>query len=118
VLNPLGVPSRMNVGQILEVHLGLGGQGAGLQDSCDAASPRPLPRKFVVSSIRSTTPVASRRIWTNSPMSKYRDGRNLTNGVPFATPVFDGAKEEEIKDMLALAGMPSRPDDVVRWPYR
>jgi DNA-directed RNA polymerase subunit beta len=120
VLNPLGVPSRMNVGQILEVHLGLGGQGPGLSRSATCFVVRPLPRKCVVSSIRSTTATASRKSldraerWRN-----HGDGRQPRSGVPFATPVFDGAKEEEIKEMLATgrhAGV--RPDDVVRRPHR
>ncbi len=106
VLNPLGVPSRMNVGQILETHLGWACAGLGLQD-------RPGGRR---STTPSTTPSRSRR----SLKKVYGDdetikslgekdlvelGSNLRHGVPIATPVFDGAKEADIEHMLDLAGL-------------
>jgi DNA-directed RNA polymerase subunit beta len=107
VLNPLGVPSRMNVGQILEVHLGLAAKGLGHK---------------IGAMLRAQGSVKEMRgfldqIYNSSGKSENLDelndvevmemASNLTSGVPFATPVFDGAKEEEIKAMLALAGMPS-----------
>ena len=107
VLNPLGVPSRMNVGQILEVHLGLAAKGLGQK---------------IGAMLRAQGSVKEMRgfldqIYNSSGKSENLDelndtevmemASNLKAGVPFATPVFDGAKEEEIKAMLALAGMPS-----------
>jgi len=107
VLNPLGVPSRMNVGQILEVHLGLAAKGIGqkigamLRADANAREVRGFLDQVYNSKGRTEN------------LDELSDGevielaRNLEDGVPFATPVFDGAKEEEIKAMLALAGMPS-----------
>ena len=107
VLNPLGVPSRMNVGQILEVHLGLAAKGLGhkigamLRAQASAKEVRGYLDKVYNSNGKA------------EDLDQLNDGEiiemagNLTSGVPFATPVFDGAKEEEIKAMLALAGMPS-----------
>jgi len=107
VLNPLGVPSRMNVGQILEVHLGLAAKGLGHKIGAM------LRAQGSVKEMRSFL----EQIYNSSGKSENLDelndaelmemASNLKNGVPFATPVFDGAKEEEIKAMLALAGMPS-----------
>jgi DNA-directed RNA polymerase subunit beta len=107
VLNPLGVPSRMNVGQILEVHLGLAAKGLGHQNWRNAAPAGDGHRGCVASSTRSTTAPAN-----PEDLDQLSDGEilemagNLEAGVPFATPVFDGAKESEIKGVLALAGMP------------
>ncbi|WP_205201505.1 DNA-directed RNA polymerase subunit beta [Azonexus hydrophilus] len=107
VLNPLGVPSRMNVGQILEVHLGLAAKGLGqkigamLRAQASAKEVRAFLDQIYNSSGKS------------EDLDSLNDNEiielagNLQGGVPFATPVFDGAKEEEIKAMLALAGMPS-----------
>jgi len=106
VLNPLGVPSRMNVGQILEVHLGLAAKGLGykigdmLRRNANAKEVRGFLEDIYNSSGKS------------EDLGELNDGEimemagNLQEGVPFATPVFDGAKEEEIKGMLRLAGMP------------
>ena len=108
VLNPLGVPSRMNVGQVLEVHLGWAGKGIGhrinemLQQEKTAAEVRQYMEQVYNSSGRVET------------LQDLDDGevlsmaRNLTGGLPFATPVFDGASEEEILGMLKLA----YPDEV------
>ena len=108
VLNPLGVPSRMNVGQILETHLGLGGQGPGPQDRRDAARRTRASRSCASSSTRSTTRAGKKE--DIAALHGRRDHRarraTCTAGVPFATPVFDGATEAEIKDMLELAGLP------------
>ncbi|MGA9395295.1 MAG: DNA-directed RNA polymerase subunit beta [Azonexus sp.] len=107
VLNPLGVPSRMNVGQILEVHLGLAAKGLGhkigamLRAEANAKEVRGFLDQIYNSNGKP------------EKLDELSDGEvmemagNLQGGVPFATPVFDGAKEEEIKAMLALAGMPS-----------
>ena len=105
VLNPLGVPSRMNVGQVLETHLGWAAKelGSKIKDLIDEG------RK--VSEIRSLL----NKIYgndTNKNLDSLNDKEiqelagNLRNGVPMATPVFDGAKESEVKDMLELAGLP------------
>ena len=105
VLNPLGVPSRMNVGQVLETHLGWAAKelGSKIKDLIDEG------RK--VSEIRSLL----NKIYgndTNKNLDSLNDKEiqelagNLRNGVPMATPAFDGAKESEVKDMLELAGLP------------
>jgi len=106
VLNPLGVPSRMNVGQILEVHLGWAAKGIGarINDMLKAQAKAADLRKFLEKVYNGT----GRR----EDLGALDDGElmhlaeNLTDGVPFATPVFDGATEEEIKGMLDLAGYP------------
>ena len=105
VLNPLGVPSRMNVGQVLETHLGWAAKelGSKIKDLIDEG--------HNVSEIRSLL----NKIYGNDPnknLNSLNDKEiqelagNLRNGVPMATPVFDGAKESEVKDMLELAGLP------------
>jgi len=106
VLNPLGVPSRMNVGQVLEVHLGLaakalGGKIANIVDS--GGSVKQL-RDFL-------DQVYNKSGGQVEDIKSLNDGEvtelagNLRNGVPMATPVFDGATEEEIKGLLKLGGM-------------
>jgi DNA-directed RNA polymerase subunit beta len=103
VLNPLGVPSRMNIGQVLEVHLGWAGKGLGqrigdmLRDEAAVAEVRAFLEEVYNSRGR------------KEDLSQLSDAEildmaeNLKTGVPFATPVFDGASEQEIKDMLKLA---------------
>ena len=106
VLNPLGVPSRMNVGQILEVHLGWAAKGLGkkidgmLRAQQNAKEIRGFLDKIYNGSGKKED-ISS--LSENEIMSL---AENLTEGVPFATPVFDGATEGEIKDMLELAGLP------------
>jgi DNA-directed RNA polymerase subunit beta len=108
VLNPLGVPSRMNIGQILETHLGWAAKGLGLKigemlnRQATAAEVRKLLHKIYNVSGRGED------VDTLSDSESMELAVNLTGGVPFATPVFDGAKEEEIRAMLDLA----YPDDV------
>jgi len=107
VLNPLGVPSRMNVGQILEVHLGLAAKGLGhkigamLRAQATATELRPFLDQIYNASGK------QEHLDELSDTEIVEMAGNLTAGVPFATPVFDGAKDAEIKAMLALAGMPS-----------
>jgi len=107
VLNPLGVPSRMNIGQVLETHLGWAANGLGLRIG------EMLEQKAKVSKIRS---------FLGEIYNSDREGRvnmksfseeeimtmaeNLEQGVPMATPVFDGADEKEIKHLLKLAQLP------------
>jgi DNA-directed RNA polymerase subunit beta len=110
VLNPLGVPSRMNVGQVLEVHLGWAAKGIGhrighlLQEQARAAE----LRKFFEELYNGTG--------RKEDLSKITDDEliemagNLSKGVTFATPVFDGASEDEIRAMLKLA----YPDDIAK----
>jgi DNA-directed RNA polymerase subunit beta len=107
VLNPLGVPSRMNVGQVLETHLGWAAKELGREVGrmVDAASSPGAVRKF----LKSVYAVQGK----DDPLSGLGDeevlelAHNLREGVPMATPVFDGASEAEIKSMLELAGLPS-----------
>jgi DNA-directed RNA polymerase subunit beta len=106
VLNPLGVPSRMNVGQVLEVHLGLAAKGLGVKIG------NMLRRQANVKEMRGFLDQVYNSNGKPEDLDQLNDKEimemagNLENGVPFATPVFDGAKEEEIKAMLALADMP------------
>src|SRR5262249_35552121 len=104
VLNPLGVPSRMNVGQILETHLGWACAGLGkqigdlLNSVRRAGNIKTLKQKLV-------------DIYGNDEKLPADDdvllelGRNLSHGVPIATPVFDGAREHDIVEMLERAGL-------------
>jgi DNA-directed RNA polymerase subunit beta len=110
VLNPLGVPSRMNVGQVLEVHLGWAGKGIG-QRIGDMLQQRGRASPSCASSSTSCTTKSggkTENIDALSDADVIEMAGNLSKGVPFATPVFDGAKEEEIRAMLKLA----YPDDI------
>ena len=106
VLNPLGVPSRMNVGQILEVHLGWAAKGIG--NKIDAM----LKQQANVKEIRGFIEPLYHDVGSRQELTSLSDtevtelAQNLRHGVPFATPVFDGATEAEIKSMLKLADMP------------
>ena len=106
VLNPLGVPSRMNVGQVLEVHLGLAAKGLGFKIG------DMLRQKASAKELRGFLEKVYNSNGKPEDLDQLNDAEivemagNLEAGVPFATPVFDGAKEEEIKEMLRLAGMP------------
>ena len=106
VLNPLGVPSRMNVGQILEVHLGWAAKGLGrkIDEMLKAQQNANEIREFLDKIYNGSG--KKEDIASLSDKEIMSLAGNLTEGVPFATPVFDGATEGEIKDMLALAGLP------------
>jgi len=106
VLNPLGVPSRMNVGQILETHLGWAAKGLGLKISeyiQKNFNPKILRRRI-------------KEIYSSREVNEYLDqatdeevlelARKLEKGIYVSVPVFDGASEEEIKEHLAKAGLP------------
>ena len=107
-LNPLGVPSRMNVGQVLELHLGWAAKGLGHQIE------KMLKEQKAVEEIRAYL----NKIYNHSKAAHVTDidslddeevlelAKNLCAGVPMATPVFDGASELEIREMLALAKLP------------
>jgi len=108
VLNPLGVPSRMNIGQILETHLGWAAKGLGLKIG------RMLDEARNVSEIRGfLDEIYNKTGGQKADIASLTDQEivalagNLRHGVPMATPVFDGATEEEIKHMLALADLPT-----------
>ncbi|HEY3565557.1 MAG TPA: DNA-directed RNA polymerase subunit beta, partial [Casimicrobiaceae bacterium] len=107
VLNPLGVPSRMNVGQILEVHLGWAAKGIGrrIDEMLKAERKAAEVRKFLEQVYNGTGRPENLRTLSDDDVVQLAG--NLVDGVPFATPVFDGATEEEIKGMLELAGLPS-----------
>ena len=107
VLNPLGVPSRMNVGQVLETHLGWAAKGVGLRIG------EMLEREVAVKEVRSfidkvynETGGRKEDIRSLSDDELMELAGNLKNGVPMGTPVFDGATEAEIKNLLKLAGLP------------
>ena len=108
VLNPLGVPSRMNVGQVLEVHLGWAGKGIGqrigdmLQSHTRELEKIAELRKFF-DELYNQSGGKTENIDALSDADILEMAANLSKGVPFATPVFDGAKEEEIRAMLKLA---------------
>jgi len=106
VLNPLGVPSRMNVGQILEVHLGWAAKGLGrkIEDLLKAQAKAGEVRKFLERIYNTTGRAEDLDAFDDAEIVHLAE--NLTGGVPFATPVFDGATEEEIKGMLDMAGLP------------
>ncbi|MCK9468802.1 MAG: DNA-directed RNA polymerase subunit beta [Porticoccaceae bacterium] len=108
VLNPLGVPSRMNVGQILETHLGLAAKGLGEKINAMLEEQRKVAeiRSFIqeIYNTGESTKPADVSALTDGEVLEL--AQNLTGGVPMATPVFDGAEEVEIKQLLKLAGMP------------
>ncbi len=108
VLNPLGVPSRMNIGQVLELHLGWAAKGVGVQIG------KMLDQQRAIAELREYL----HKVYNLSggrveDLDSFSDAEiielasNLRRGVPMATPVFDGASEEEIKRMLELADMPT-----------
>jgi DNA-directed RNA polymerase subunit beta len=106
VLNPLGVPSRMNVGQVLETHLGWAARGLGLKIG------RMIEAKAKVDELRKLLNQIYNTSGTKEDLDSFTDEEiialcmNLKKGVPMATPVFDGVHEEEIRQMLRLAGLP------------
>ena len=106
VLNPLGVPSRMNVGQILETHLGWAAKGLGkkISDMLDARTKTSELRKFLEKIYNTRGKKEDLKSFSDEEILEL--SKNLRNGVPMATPVFDGASESDIKYMLELAGLP------------
>ncbi|HIA07742.1 MAG TPA: DNA-directed RNA polymerase subunit beta [Chromatiaceae bacterium] len=106
VLNPLGVPSRMNVGQVLETHLGWAAKGLGKRIAAmlDAQTEIAKMRKFLGKIYNTSGEKVDLDSLSDDEIIALCN--NLRGGVPMATPVFDGASEEEIKGMLKLAGEP------------
>jgi DNA-directed RNA polymerase subunit beta len=106
VLNPLGVPSRMNVGQVLETHLGWAAKGLGIKIG------KMLEAKAKINEIREFLEKIYNSSGRKEDLNSFSDkeilemAANLVGGVPMATPVFDGASEEEIRTMLRLADLP------------
>jgi DNA-directed RNA polymerase subunit beta len=108
VLNPLGVPSRMNVGQVLEVHMGMAAKGLGVKiDAMIKAQAKAAEvRKFLQAVYDVGDTVYGTDLKELSDSEVLELASNLRSGVPIATPVFDGAHEVELKSMLALADLP------------
>ena len=114
VLNPLGVPSRMNVGQVLETHLGWAAKGIGVKIG------RLLEAQTAVADLRAYLDGIYNGLDGRSVDFDTLDDRevrelagNLVEGLPIATPVFDGAKEEDIKRLLTLAELPESGQSVL-----
>ena len=113
VLNPLGVPSRMNVGQVLETHLGWAAKGLGIKIG------KMLEAQAKVVEIRGFLEKIYNCSGRKEDLDSFSDleilelAKNLVGGVPMATPVFDGATEEEIKTMLRLADLPEHGQTVL-----
>ena len=107
VLNPLGVPSRMNIGQVLETHLGLAAKGLGsrIAGMLDEQAPINQLRSFL-DKIYNHDATMRVNFSDFSDDEVYEMAKHLRKGVPMATPVFDGATEEEIRKMLELAQLP------------
>ena len=108
VLNPLGVPSRMNVGQLLEAHIGWAAKGIGLEIG------KLLDQQASILKMRRYLKKAYNTIGDKPvDLEALNDDEiielasNLRNGMPIATPVFDGAREDDVKAMLELAGLPT-----------
>ncbi|MBB1364509.1 MULTISPECIES: DNA-directed RNA polymerase subunit beta [unclassified Shewanella] len=109
VLNPLGVPSRMNIGQVLEVHMGAAAKGIGNKITAMLEEQREIAelRGYIKQVYELGDDVLQRvDIDSFTDDEVVRLATNLKGGIPIATPAFDGAKEKEIKQMLALAGLP------------
>ncbi len=105
-LNPLGVPSRMNIGQILETHLGFAAKGVGerIGEMLDAQAKIKEIRKYLDQVYNFSGKKEDLGSFSDEEILEL--AANLRNGVPVATPVFDGATEEEIRHLLKLAGLP------------
>ncbi|BDA58733.1 DNA-directed RNA polymerase subunit beta [Shewanella xiamenensis] len=112
VLNPLGVPSRMNIGQVLEVHLGAAAKGIGNKIAAMLEDQREKGLAEVRNYIKQVYELGD-EVQQRVDIDSFTDdellrlANNLKGGIPVATPAFDGAKEKEIKQMLELAGLPT-----------
>lgn len=110
VLNPLGVPSRMNIGQILETHLGMAAKGIGdkINKMLKQHYEAPKLKEFIQKAYNlGDNPRQTVDLSIFSDEEILRLAHNLKKGMPIATPVFDGAKEKEIKELLTLAELPT-----------
>src|SRR5690606_1613118 len=108
VLNPLGVPSRMNVGQVLETHLGWAAKGLGrkINDMLEEQKKVADIRRYLtkIYNVGSGPKVELESLTDNEVINL---AKNLRNGVPMASPVFDGVTEDEIKELLETADLPT-----------
>ena len=118
VLNPLGVPSRMNIGQILETHLGWAAASLGQQvgktvDRVQALARSQQDTSPMIEDLRTTLKEVYGEAQYKADIEPMDEkqllelGKNLRGGIPMATPVFDGAREEDINTMLEMAGLSS-----------
>src|SRR5690606_30069094 len=116
VLNPLGVPSRMNVGQIFETHLGMAARGLGQQvaaalEEWRVANPDPSAAAAPSAVVEKLKDIYGEQyhadIDSRSTAEVVELAGNLVNGVPMGTPVFDGARESDVSAMLEKAGLPT-----------
>ena len=106
VLNPLGVPSRMNVGQVLETHLGCAAKGLGKKIDQMLNEQRKVEEiRQLLDQIYNGVADKKEALDTLTDAEILELADNLRGGVPMATPAFDGAKEPQIKELLRLAGM-------------
>ena len=106
VLNPLGVPSRMNVGQVLETHLGWAAKGLGRRIGTMLAARENVGQvRNFLEKVYNESGGGKENLPSLTDSEILQLAENLKDGVPMATPVFDGASEQEIKDMLELAGL-------------
>ncbi len=107
VLNPLGVPSRMNIGQVLELHLGWAAKGVGIKIGKMLDQQREIHElRGFLHQVYNTTGGRQEDLDSFTDAEIVELAGNLRRGVPMATPVFDGASEAEIKNMLELADLP------------
>ncbi|CAL4317925.1 DNA-directed RNA polymerase subunit beta [Buchnera aphidicola] len=109
VLNPLGVPSRMNIGQILETHLGMAAKGIGDKINNMIKQQKSIQniRKFIQQAFNLGENIRQKINFDNFSDDEILTlAKNYKNGLPISTPVFDGANEKEIKDLLCLSGFP------------
>ena len=122
VLNPLGVPSRMNVGQIFETHLGMAARSFGKQisdalDDWRAANPDPQAAKAPAAVVDTLKEVYGEKYHADLDSRSTEDiaelAHNLRTGVPMGTPVFDGAREGDVTDMLVKSGLDSSGQTVL-----
>jgi DNA-directed RNA polymerase subunit beta len=108
VLNPLGVPSRMNVGQVLETHLGWAAKGLGLKiGKMIEAQAQATELRGFLHKVYNETGGQGEKLEQLKDVEVHELAKNLSRGVPMATPVFDGASEAEIKRLLTLADLPT-----------
>ena len=113
ILNPLGVPSRMNIGQLLETHLGWASREIGkrIGEMIDANSTVGKLRRYLAQFYTASYEKSLLKSLSEKEIRELCN--NLRDGLPMATPVFDGATEEEVKDMLELAGLPRSGQEVL-----